>query len=128
MYLLKATSEKEKKKGIKNEDMENIVVTETNTGDIANLFRQTNNEGNTTYTDTELHELLGFVENMDNATTANDCESPCFLLSGSAPKNCATSTNARISIANRELRSAISTPFSYDAFACASGIPRSSHT
>ena len=69
-------------------EMEHIVVTETSTGDIANLFKQTNNDGNTTYTDSELHELLGFVENMNNATTADDCESPCFLLllSESAPK------------------------------------------
>lgn len=52
-----------------------IVVTETNAGDIASLFNEANTgDGNKTYTDSELHELLGFVESMDNATTASDCE------------------------------------------------------
>lgn len=56
--------------------MESIIVTETNTGDIANLFNEVNTgDGNKTYTDSELHELLDFVEGMDNATTADDCES-----------------------------------------------------
>jgi|AntAceMinimDraft_5_1070358.scaffolds.fasta_scaffold114107_1 hypothetical protein len=59
----------------------NIVVMETRTGDIASLFNEANNgEGGKTYTDSELHELLGFVESMDNATTANDreCDLPAL--------------------------------------------------
>ena len=52
-----------------------VVAQDTNAGDIASLFHEASNgDGNKTYTDSELHELLGFVESMDNVTTANDRE------------------------------------------------------
>ena len=39
--------------------------------DLAHLF-DTNGNGNNTYTDSELHELLGFVETMENAATPDE--------------------------------------------------------
>lgn len=51
----------------------NIVVGSANAGDIANLFKEKEESGNT-YTDSELQELLGFVKTIDNANTPYDCE------------------------------------------------------
>ena len=55
-----------------------VHVTETEAGDLANVFNTTA-DGNNTYTDSELVELLGFVENMDNAVMGDDRACPLRL-------------------------------------------------